>query len=255
MRTITQDISPAIASEYLKRNDVNRKPSATQVVLLAEDMSSGNWKLTHQGILIGKGGIVVDGQHRLLAVVKSGVTVPMLVSFDETLTGPLDLPIDRAFSRSYSFILGESKAKIAVARLAHWFVENKRQATLYDTKRWLSVIDTVYGEVVPGTRSAGVSQAAILLAGCLRAKLFPSEAEYIKNTLTSFATDFTNLPPLPASFFRQVVVDRVRFSHQQLFSRSVRALDPARKNVMKLQVKDEQFVFDEALTLLKRIAP
>ena len=40
------------------------------------------WKRTHQGIAIAPDGTVLDGQHRLFAVQRSGCTVPMNVSYD-----------------------------------------------------------------------------------------------------------------------------------------------------------------------------
>lgn len=46
----------------------------------AKEMRAGRWKSTHQGIAIGWDGKVVDGQHRLLAVIESGVSVEMLVT-------------------------------------------------------------------------------------------------------------------------------------------------------------------------------
>jgi hypothetical protein len=42
-------------------------------------MLNGNWVLTHQGIAISKSGKLIDGQHRLAAVVKANVPVEMMV--------------------------------------------------------------------------------------------------------------------------------------------------------------------------------
>jgi hypothetical protein len=65
--------------------------------MMAADMAAGRWQLTHQGIAIGPNGEVIDGQHRLHAVVLSGVTVMMLVTYNvpvESVT-VIDVPILR----------------------------------------------------------------------------------------------------------------------------------------------------------------
>lgn len=73
-------VTPKIAKEWLERNAVNnRKINPNRVRMYAEDMRSGNWKLTHQGVAFDADGQLIDGQHRLAAVVKSGVSVRMLI--------------------------------------------------------------------------------------------------------------------------------------------------------------------------------
>jgi hypothetical protein len=46
------------------------------------DMKGGNWSLTGQGISFDVDGNLLDGQHRLAAVVRSGVTISMIVLWD-----------------------------------------------------------------------------------------------------------------------------------------------------------------------------
>jgi hypothetical protein len=46
-------------------------------------MRAGRWQLTHQGIAFSSNRVLIDGQHRLWAVIISGVTVPMRVYFNE----------------------------------------------------------------------------------------------------------------------------------------------------------------------------
>lgn len=74
-----QLIDPVTAAEILSRNRGNRKVDRSVVEIYAEAMKRGEWKLHHQGIAIDGRGELLDGQHRLEAVVKSGVTIPVLV--------------------------------------------------------------------------------------------------------------------------------------------------------------------------------
>ena len=74
-------ITPSEASKYLANNPANRRLSESEVETLAADMREGRWCITHQGIAIGKTGRLLDGQHRLAAVIKAGVPVQMMVTF------------------------------------------------------------------------------------------------------------------------------------------------------------------------------
>ncbi|MGM0346808.1 MULTISPECIES: hypothetical protein [Streptomyces] len=69
-----------LATKWLERNlEENRKTSTVRAKRYAKAMAEGRWKLTHQSIAFDKKGRLIDGQHRLLAVIYSKTTVPMRV--------------------------------------------------------------------------------------------------------------------------------------------------------------------------------
>ncbi|GAA1278644.1 hypothetical protein [Saccharothrix xinjiangensis] len=72
-------LTPEVATEILGRNIDNRPLDRHTVEMYASAMVRGEWKLSHQGIAVDHQGVLLDGQHRLAAVVKSGKSVPMLV--------------------------------------------------------------------------------------------------------------------------------------------------------------------------------
>lgn len=72
-------VTPEMAAELLKRNTNNRDQRTTRINRLAQKLIAGRWTVTHQGVAIGADGTLYDGQHRLEAIVKSGVAVWMLV--------------------------------------------------------------------------------------------------------------------------------------------------------------------------------
>lgn len=80
MKTRVEQLTPNIAAKYLEKNTNNRTISQSLVDRYASDMSAGHWGLTHQGIAFDEDGNLLDGQHRCLAVIKSGVTVQILVT-------------------------------------------------------------------------------------------------------------------------------------------------------------------------------
>lgn len=77
-------ISPQKAEMYLTKNiKNNRKVNAATVRRYATDMKDGRWQLTSQGITFNEDGELTDGQHRLHAIIKSGRTIKMNVTYDE----------------------------------------------------------------------------------------------------------------------------------------------------------------------------
>lgn len=84
------EISPEQAARWLERNDNNRNVNVAKVKKMAKDMREGHWDTTHQGIAIASDGTLVDGQHRLLAIVESGVTVRMNVTFNAAKSQHID---------------------------------------------------------------------------------------------------------------------------------------------------------------------
>lgn len=72
-------IGPEQAESMLLKNTRNRNIIQRQVRFLSNEMRIGNWKLTNNGIGFDSEGSLIDGQHRLLAVIDAQVTVPMLV--------------------------------------------------------------------------------------------------------------------------------------------------------------------------------
>lgn len=118
MRSEVIAVTPELAAEWLGRNaPENRSISKRRVRAWVGEMRAGRWELTHQGIAFSAAGVLVDGQHRLTAVVESGVTVNMLVFFDVPTT--YSGPIDQGFVRTTATITGRSNSYIAMVRHLH----------------------------------------------------------------------------------------------------------------------------------------
>lgn len=69
-------ITPSLATAYLEANIKNRPVKQPTVLRYVSDMAAGRWKEdTGELIKISKTGVILDGQHRLMAVVKSKTNV------------------------------------------------------------------------------------------------------------------------------------------------------------------------------------
>jgi len=77
--SFTEDVTPAQAQAWLDRGGHNRVTTRSRVLRYARVMASGRWKLNGEAIKLDRNGLIIDGKHRLLACVESGVTFRTLV--------------------------------------------------------------------------------------------------------------------------------------------------------------------------------
>ena len=74
-----EKITPKIADAYLDQNTHNRNLRLGHVDEISRDMSSGSFMLNGDAIRFSDTGVLLDGQHRLAACVKSGITFETVV--------------------------------------------------------------------------------------------------------------------------------------------------------------------------------
>jgi hypothetical protein len=74
-----ETIAPARAAKMLENNAGNRKPKISAISRYARYMTLGYWMLTGQPIIIADTGRLLDGQNRLMACIKAGVSFETLV--------------------------------------------------------------------------------------------------------------------------------------------------------------------------------
>jgi hypothetical protein len=126
MKTQILLITPQLAAEFLKRNLNNRKLRDRHVKKLAKEMSNGKWVLNGEPIQFNNKGELINGQHRLHAIVLSNVSVYILVVSgieDENAFATID---QNSLSRGAHTVLqmkGVNYAPIMVSiskKLIHW---------------------------------------------------------------------------------------------------------------------------------------
>lgn len=97
------DITPAMAKQYLADMHTNRAYKQRQVDSFVAAMRNGEWRLNGQPILISEAGRLMDGQHRMMAVVQSGETVRFLVV--QGVPEAAMVTVDRGSKRSFADLL------------------------------------------------------------------------------------------------------------------------------------------------------
>jgi hypothetical protein len=92
------EIGPTEAEELLKKNVRNRPVRRSTVIKYASDMKNGLFEpLNGQTIVVHRDGTLIDGQHRMSAVVESGVvlTFPVHVTDKKDVGERIDQGISR----------------------------------------------------------------------------------------------------------------------------------------------------------------
>jgi len=110
MKISIKNITPTLAKELLSVNRKNRKIEDKRVFRYADDIQKGNWKSeTGEAIKIAKDGSILDGQHRLHAIIKANKSIDLL--FIEDLDSSIMPVLDTGKPRSASDVLTINKVK------------------------------------------------------------------------------------------------------------------------------------------------
>lgn len=113
-------ITPEIAAELLGGNTKNRHVHERHVKRLCAAMLDGRWQFNGESIKIAKDGTLVDGQHRLIACVRTGIP------FETIIVTGVDVDtyttIDIGAKRTTSDALSREgiKNSVAVAGAIRW---------------------------------------------------------------------------------------------------------------------------------------
>lgn len=76
----TERITPKIARQWLDDQHVRQRPVAqARVHAYAADMKAGRWQQTGESIKFDNDGQLLDGQHRLRAIIEAGATIEVMV--------------------------------------------------------------------------------------------------------------------------------------------------------------------------------
>lgn len=72
-------VTPEMAGRWLGKNHHNRNVKANVVRAYARDMVAGNWQITGEAVKFATTGELIDGQHRLHAIIAADVAVMIFV--------------------------------------------------------------------------------------------------------------------------------------------------------------------------------
>lgn len=144
------NVDPDTALRWLEHNLVNRKIRTSIVDRYARDMKSGKWLLSGEAIKFSDTGELLDGQHRLLGVIRANLTVAFFVV--NNLSADTQQVLDTGAKRTAADTLGfagyhNRHALASVARLVKAYLDGELktagQASIptYSNSELIAVID------------------------------------------------------------------------------------------------------------------
>jgi hypothetical protein len=250
MRTVQMLVTRKLAEQFLRKNDINRPFRDTYCEELCGIILRGEWKLTHQGIAISTDGTLLDGQHRLHAIVRTGIPCMMLVTTD--CDAHLFELIDRGRIRTQADSLHVSRRHAAAARFL--FMLSKAPANwshsctidqVKDVLCWAGAPIDVVLQAVRGVKR--VKTASPIVGACIvRVMQGGERASHALRTYQAFATH-GEMPRICRSFANQL--DRGEVSTRRdgwdLAARAWIAFDHRRADQDRIQIKDKTHSLEE----------
>lgn len=126
------NVSPELAESWLARNTNNRNLRKAVIAGYARDMLAGEWLLNGETIKFDTRGHLIDGQHRLSAIVLAETTAPMIIV--RGVQDDVMDTVDAGAKRSYADALkiqgeGNTTTLAAIARRAVMWSKGARTNT------------------------------------------------------------------------------------------------------------------------------
>jgi len=164
--TKRETITPGQAKRILTENNGRNRPlSQSHANRMAKLITDGDFKLTHQGIAFNCDGTLIDGQHRLWAVVISGIATEFMVTrgLPADARDSIDLGRKRD-ARDVIFFDDEKVGDMEIATARMMFAQGEisvaNTMTIPDVKRYLYQHWDAIVFATTGAKSRGYPAAA-----------------------------------------------------------------------------------------------
>jgi hypothetical protein len=144
--TVRVKITPDLARLWMDRNTDNRPMSESYTYRLISDIREGRWKFDGSPIRFSKQGVLIDGQHRLTACIRSGIPIDSNVTFGLDHEAQMVIDGGRVRTVANNLYLRHVKNAVSVAALARTIVAD--QMFGIRSARWASISRTKIEEFV-----------------------------------------------------------------------------------------------------------
>lgn len=252
MRYVETLMTPEMARALLLRNpSTNRRLMKGLVAKYAGTIRRGKWMLTHQGVALTKNGTLLDGQHRLTAIVLTGVTAPMLVVHDcEEQTYAA---VDQGKVRKMHEVTHlPQKVSEMMTFLIKLMDGNQTHPTADQVAELAPVFEDEMQELmdfVPKTR-AKLSRVPVRTAVLLRS-LFDDKDYAFLSYRAMIALKMEDVPGPVRCLTTQLMGSGGKETDLNIFVRSWMAFDPKRTDNTRLQIKDQSVSVTEVREKLR----
>ena len=162
-----ESVTPDRAAKLLEKNTMNRNISLLTVKRYALAMKSGEWEQNGQTITIAEDGTILDGQHRLWAVIESGMTIVFLIVYNvrKEAIATIDSGVVRTF-RNLLQIKGSKHSSTASTLTKFAWIYDFYDSAMNDGSAKIALRNTVLESYYDDNRELIERAAAIADTGC-----------------------------------------------------------------------------------------
>jgi hypothetical protein len=229
-----ETITPELAEAYLRLNDPkNRNMRSAALKDYCAAMKDGSWQVTHQAIAFDASGMLIDGQHRLKAVIMSGAQQQMYVARYDSEQSAMNLSIDRNARRSFTDILKGDREIVELASFMYSVVIYGATPTIKQVEYAVDAIQDQARKLI-GTCSTKVrTRGSVCVRGAVLTQMMlnPHQSDAIANNYRAFVLlDFDNCCASAKAFLK--TLDNLSVKHgsdrMQVLCRALKAFDPTK---------------------------
>jgi hypothetical protein len=227
-------VTPAMAAQWLEGNVDNRRIRQHKVRQWSIVIRQGRWKLTHQGIALDENGHLLDGQHRLTAIVETGIAVPMMVAFNAPRETFADIDIQEP--RSVGDVSGVHNRAVSITNIILRVALNGSVPDRASTLKAVKVIADEAEALIAfcPTTKRSISCSAVRAAAVVQAYALGDETFPFIGYRNLVLENYPELTPPQGSLLRALNGGLERID---AFARALIAFDPSRSNISKIQIK------------------
>jgi hypothetical protein len=217
-------VTPAMAEAWLEVKGPNRSISNARVDRYAQDMKSGNWRVNGETVKFDHAGNLLDGQHRLWAIVESRATVTLTIvrGLDPDDMSTIDTGLARSFANVLQ-IKGEGNTSVLAGAARFWYGYDNRVLTaggiptvshaellkVIEAKPWLRERVSEYA-ASPAKKIGQPTVMAFLYSGAARNGKDTKRAEAALRWLETVGTGLCQNAKDPAYLFRERILQNAR---------------------------------------------
>lgn len=248
-------ITPEVSARWLENNiEHNRKVSQEEVNKLVQQIISGEYLPTHEGMAILANGKLGDGQHTLWAVIESGIPINRWVCFE--VPEPAYEKMNKGRKRGIAESL---RIERKYTDLASSFI-NSVAAARYRTddvsKSFLLAFEkpiNYFIDNTTSTRRKGIHalhrcMAMVRIAMAMKEKnsIIP---EYVTNQFNALiARNYTEMSPVILGASKRIdemMASGTRSSSKDTLCRAWHMFDYERRHNARVQLKDQDSILNE----------
>lgn len=239
-------VTPEMARRWLTQNTINRPLNAAHVAFIAKKIEQNEWMVTHQGIAFSSDGTLLDGQHRLAAIVQTGKAILLTVTFGQDIA--TFAAIDDVRRRSTADALKIPYVDVAVCR---WILRlragsAKGNRGQQDTPAEIAAVYAEYQAELKEIEAAASPGSKVRSSAPIRtaalARLVTGHRAHVLMALRAFAAlDLDRLPKVFGALLRGMqsgTINAHGSAAPDLMVRSWMAFDPARAGLDRLTYRE-----------------